>query len=96
MHLTRPCIALAALLVTLFTGAGVASAGVPGPCRAIVGELQHVTVNVHPPCELDVSMWNGNLNGQSVGIRCADMGGQRLGTERFQGQTIVVCYAVDY
>lgn len=98
MHLTRPCIVFAALFASLFVGAGAASAGVPGPCRSTVGEFQigHVVVNVHPPCELDVFMYNGNLNGLTVAQRCADMGCVRLGSEVFQGQRYPVAYAVDY
>lgn len=65
-------------------------------CRVTVGELQGGTINVHPPCELDVFMWNGKLRGESVGIRCANMGGTRLGSERFRGQTFPVCYDVDF
>lgn len=92
---------LAASALTLTTigvgaGAGVASAARFAPCRATVGELQNVYVNVSPPCELDVFMWDGNLHGQSVGIRCALMGGAALGAEVFQGRVYPVCYRVDY
>lgn len=76
---------------TIAVGAGAASAGVAGPCRVIKGEFQGA-VSVSPPCELDVSMYIGNLGGVDVWHRCNNWGGIRLAYEG----SYLVCYAVDY
>lgn len=95
--INRLLAASAITVASIGVGAGVASAARFAPCRSTIGELQtHTVVNVSPPCELDVFMWNGNLHGLSVGVRCAGMAGRALGSEVFQGQTYPVCYDVDY